>query len=584
MSKEIVFTDSQKLLIKHVGSTLVEACPGAGKTQTIAERFAVRPNTHPRKGVALLSFTNAAADEARVRCSRNPSLLAAPNFVGTIDKFLNRFIVSPVLTSKHGVRPHFVDTWSQLPNATVQSTGVKGIFSLDWFDFDLEGVSTLHGRNAPFMSKKSIRELSSAQRLRIQEEAVRVRKRFIDHGYYSAEASRQVALVILSDPPTRAKLTAILGNRFSEVIVDEVQDCSSSDVDLLLLLKEAGIMTVLVGDPDQAIYEFRQETGSPTVDVTTLAPAGRRLNGNFRSTPAICAIADSLRASNGLTDIPCGPNKDSNVPVYIFGYLDLKEIAPCIQLLMNSEGFEYSQTVVLSHGWSTARSVAGGSTSELNSNSKLVRIASTIRCLHEETDARLRQTALRSLANTLHEAAVKELRSLGLAEFLTEIGISEREFRTSVLRVAIATPYDSRPSVFKQGLVQSLSANSFDWVDRLTVPKGDKWPSLPSWRKASTLEYGTIHSYKGLQREFVTMVMPEDSASRAEEESGVTLWHENRDGEARRVLYVGATRAQKLLMLAVHDSHLDNVLDCVVRDSVPIRNIRVENAEIVDLY
>ncbi|PCK21874.1 MULTISPECIES: UvrD-helicase domain-containing protein [Rhodococcus] len=584
MNNSLDFTDSQTKLIKHVGSIRVEACPGAGKTQTIAERFAVRPNMHPRKGVALLSFTNAAADEAKVRCSKDPGLLAAPNFVGTIDKFLNRFVVTPFVTSRQEVRPHFVDTWSQLPNATVQLRGNRGVFSLDWFDFESNGTSTLHGRTAPYMLKKEIQDLNFVQRSKFEVEATRVRKTLIMRGYYSAEASRQAAAAILADSSDRSKLVTLLGSRFSEVIVDEVQDCSSDDLNLLQLFNEAGVMIVLVGDPDQAIYEFRREVNSSSLNLTTLAPAGKRLDGNFRSTPAICAIADSLRASSVTTDIPRGPNRDSKTPVYVFGYSDLKTIAPCIELLMTSEGYRRDQTVVLSHSWNTVRSAAGGSTSELNSTSKLVRIASWIRCLHEETDAKLRQTALHGLANILHESAKKELKDLGLIEFLEEIGLSERQFRTSVLRIATATTFDKKPSSFKNNLTEALLSNSFDWVGSLTIPKGDRWPSIPSWRRKSALEYGTIHSYKGLQQEFVTMIVAEDYESRTSDQSGVCLWHEDRDGEPRRVLYVGATRAQKLLMLAVHESHLDKVLSRLDKDSVPMRYIQMLDGKIQDAF
>ncbi|WP_170945979.1 UvrD-helicase domain-containing protein [Rhodococcus sp. 14-2483-1-2] len=585
MNDDFDFTKSQLNLIERVGSIFVEACPGAGKTQTIAERFAVRPNAHPRKGVALLSFTNAAADEARLRCSGDPSLLTAPNFVGTIDKFLNRFIVSPFATSRDGVRTHFVDTWSQLPNVTVRLTGRQGVFLLDWFDFHSDDTATLHGRTAPYIARKKIEALSSTQRIEFEAEATRIRKTLINRGYYSAEASRQVADSILADSSDRSKLTALIGSRFSEVIVDEVQDCSGSDFNVLQLFKEAGVMIVLVGDPDQAIYDFRQlQSSSPVPALSTLAPTGDRLDGNFRSTPAICAIAGSLRVSTSSVDIARGPNRNSETPIYIFGYSDIKSIAPCIELLRTSEGYRLDQTVILSHNWNTARSVAGGSKPELNSDSKLVRIASAIRCLHDETNTRLRQSALHDLANTLHESSNKELRKLALMDFLEKIGLSERQFLTSVLRVATSTAFDKNPSTFKNSLMQALSSNSFDWVGSLTIPRGDKWPAMPNWGKKTSIQYGTIHSYKGLQQQFVTMVIPEDHESRTRDQSGVLLWHEDRDGEPRRVLYVGATRAQKLLMLAVHESHLDKVLSRLTRDTVPFRYIRLLENRIEDAY
>ena len=46
--------------------------------------------------------------------------------------------------------------------------------------------------------------------------------------------------------------------RFQELIVDEFQDCDETEYHLLARLKHAGIHVVVVADPDQAIYEFRQ--------------------------------------------------------------------------------------------------------------------------------------------------------------------------------------------------------------------------------------------------------------------------------------------------------------------------------------
>ena len=85
MSSHAGPTDAQQALITTSGSLFVEACPGAGKTWAIVERFSARAHQEKRKGIALLSFTNAAVDEVRARCADDPGLLGAPHFVGTFD-------------------------------------------------------------------------------------------------------------------------------------------------------------------------------------------------------------------------------------------------------------------------------------------------------------------------------------------------------------------------------------------------------------------------------------------------------------------------------------------------------------------
>ncbi|MFQ6756909.1 UvrD-helicase domain-containing protein, partial [Cereibacter sphaeroides] len=60
-------TLEQEAVVLHDGCAFVTACPGAGKTRTLVER--ARRLLADRRGVAVLSFTNAAVDvlEARLR-------------------------------------------------------------------------------------------------------------------------------------------------------------------------------------------------------------------------------------------------------------------------------------------------------------------------------------------------------------------------------------------------------------------------------------------------------------------------------------------------------------------------------------
>ena len=93
------------------GHLFAEACPGAGKTRAIVARYLRRTDEEPRKGIALLSFTNAAIDEVRRRCGDRPDALTAPHFVGTFDGFINRFITRPLYVHHYGKTPRFIESW-----------------------------------------------------------------------------------------------------------------------------------------------------------------------------------------------------------------------------------------------------------------------------------------------------------------------------------------------------------------------------------------------------------------------------------------------------------------------------------------
>ena len=90
--KEIVFRKSGKFVVR--------ACPGSGKTYSVAARMAHRIKTwdHKRKGIAALSFTNAAWQEIARQleiCFDTSIGTKYPHFLGTIDSFINQYIFLP---------------------------------------------------------------------------------------------------------------------------------------------------------------------------------------------------------------------------------------------------------------------------------------------------------------------------------------------------------------------------------------------------------------------------------------------------------------------------------------------------------
>src|SRR5580658_9559522 len=88
-------TPEQQRFASHDAEAFVQACPGAGKTETVVSRLADLARTLPlRRGIAVLSFTNSAVEEFMERCAREglASLLRHPGFVGTFDAFVRHFL------------------------------------------------------------------------------------------------------------------------------------------------------------------------------------------------------------------------------------------------------------------------------------------------------------------------------------------------------------------------------------------------------------------------------------------------------------------------------------------------------------
>ncbi|MFI9591307.1 UvrD-helicase domain-containing protein [Nonomuraea sp. NPDC052265] len=121
---ELDLTDPQKFLVGAHGSLFVEACPGAGKTKAIVARYVRRVAEEQRRGIALVSFTKTAIDEVTDRCRDQPDSLVVPHFVGTIDAFINRFIVTPLYTRDYRRRVRFIESCLVLAKTPSDDGGV----------------------------------------------------------------------------------------------------------------------------------------------------------------------------------------------------------------------------------------------------------------------------------------------------------------------------------------------------------------------------------------------------------------------------------------------------------------------------
>ena len=90
--------------------------------------------------------------------------------------------------------------------------------------------------------------------------------------------------------------------RLNYIQVDEFQDSSSNEMELIDILSEQYKNLLIVGDPDQNIYEWRGSDVKLLVDFDKTHPNTNTifLNQNYRSTPQILTCANTLIEKNSL--------------------------------------------------------------------------------------------------------------------------------------------------------------------------------------------------------------------------------------------------------------------------------------------
>ena len=251
--REAIFADELEFLLR--------AAPGSGKTWTSCRRFIWRAANwpYPAGGLALLSFTNAAIREfktATINVGRR-DLLSDPNYVGTFDSFVERYILAPfghLLTGADkrpklfpGPRPG--DWNNKQLKVWKDGRGGRKIPVPAW-----EVIPYPDGTKLGFKASGSF----GNQPISAASEPV---YKLLSLGFYTHAQRIFWACELLIKRPHIAKL---LAKRFREIIVDEAQDTNAWLLILLNFLRSEGAKITLVGDPDQCIFEFSM------ADATTL--------------------------------------------------------------------------------------------------------------------------------------------------------------------------------------------------------------------------------------------------------------------------------------------------------------------------
>lgn len=280
-------TDEQEAFILADGKNVLCACPGSGKTYVVARKVLnyLDKWTINHQGMAVLSFTNVASQEIINQLESingNYRNIGYPHFVGTVDSFINTYIVLQYgyLYNEGRTRPQIAlnDVWNYPFGYWRTECHRKGCSSaIENFYYGIDGKLYKNNSEVLCAPNKGQKIPPCAQYKQIYE-----KKGIIFQSEVSTFAFR-----LLSENPNIAQAIA---NRFPVILIDEAQDTSEEQMAVFDLLFSAGVEKVfLVGDPDQSIYEWRNATPKCFVEkMQDEAWEALFLTANFRSSQNIC--------------------------------------------------------------------------------------------------------------------------------------------------------------------------------------------------------------------------------------------------------------------------------------------------------
>lgn len=568
-------SDAQLTLATSPVSTFAMACPGAGKTRAIVERFLRRIQEEPRKGVALVSFTNTAIEEIKIRCAGRTDALRAPNFLGTFDGFLHRFIVTPLFPHIYGVHPRYVQSWDDLKSAkfTTGHVGHQTPIKLSWFDYTHDGEAHLKIDEIPPPITDESKRLLALHRGEIEKRASKIYDRFLKAGTVTCEAARVLTSRFLTRPNGPDTLRKLVGIRFAEIIVDEAQDCGEEELMTLDFLQQCGVTVVMVGDLDQSIFEFRRALPDKVAAYGARLPKTLTMTENFRSSPAVCSFNNALR-SGPMIERAAGPHADITTPVFLISYTRPSEIAPQVIALGQRHGIPTADLIILAHREKDGLKAVGKTAFTVSSN-RVLAIADAGRQLRSHTfDAKSRQAAVIKVEKLIVDSV------LGIDpghrthdRVCEDEGIDTRWLRDLAIRIATSLdPAGMTAAEYAKAVRACLT--STDWrchkpqtnlSNIIKAPSATDWDKLVIAGQHDGLAASTVHRAKGREYRGVALVLPE---MKNKQHTVLDDWELGTNSEARRVLYTAGSRAQELLIVASPHRHAERVEELFVRDSI----------------
>lgn len=582
---EVKLTDAQQALVDAEDSLFAAACPGAGKTRAMVARFQKRTAEEPRRGIALISFTNAAVDEVRRRCGTQAEALWVPNFVGTFDTFVHRFIVTPLYVKAYGQKPNYVQSWHDVASTSfrLRDMGRTKNLEMKWFDFDPDGRAHLKLNRVPQdFGDAAAHRMLSQRKQEAEANASHIFGRLLRAGTITCEAARVLAAFWLGRAEERTILEGLLRARFAEVIVDEAQDCGREELGILEFLRNCGVRVVMVGDVDQSIYEFRNATPAAVQEFAASLPVQLALEDNWRSSPAIVAFNSGLR-SGQLVEAARGEHSIVQTPVHLIEFSALDQIVPAALAVAEQYKLGADDLMVLSHAEAHGMKATGVGGQENAGSNRVLAVANAgFRIKSRETDPKARKRAIdqiqRAILKTLTVGRDIEHHSFdGICE---EIGIDPRWLDSFAVRMALSLDAEGKSRGDFAAEVRDFLKMA-DWGDGpapaasdlgnlFKAPSEAAWASVASFGSSPSIRYSTVHGVKGMEFTGVVLVLPERlRLDRVTERTVLDDWEGDHNTEARRVLYVAGSRAQQLLVCAVHRKHTDRVASLLDAKGVP---------------
>lgn len=572
-------TDSQlEYVVSGINEcTYLQACAGSGKTEVLGMKAAYEMVQWGDRqgGIAVLAFTNAATDTIRDRINGFYSgVMPSKHFVGTLSSFIHGFIGQKFgytlqVKDKKDMSFTLVDSAEDvykknwLKNYGIPLTNQCTFFANKLYKRKRDGEWFVRirrrGNEGRLESLKDIYEshkretrLSYCQLTAKAEEA---KTSFRKDGFATFEDMTDIALECLQNKD----ILSVVAKKFPLIFVDECQDLSYAELEVLKTLNSAGSIIHFIGDINQAIYSFKDS--DPKDLEKLIGDKGLktyRLNENFRSTQNIVDAACRIQGI-GRVEGKEKSKTDGRDAVYI-EYEDINSVID--KFIDITDKLEISNRVVLVRTNKFLDRINGSADDAFSTH----RVITAIKLWQKQTPFDMWQ-ALQSFGIQLRrwlgyhvtsDSCPKEFDGSAL-----DWRLRLRDILNSVCTDTTITYFADKTysewyrsvkgklaHIIYENLKDKFEFNEIELKNSIVTPKytGDKKIVDISNSNNAKIAAKTIHSAKGESYDAVLFLS--DIKRQGKNTDHFGNWLSDTD-EERRCAYVAATRPRYLLCLGL---------------------------------
>lgn len=353
------FDEERIAFIRNLNTIDLQAVPGSGKTTALLAKLLILERKLPfadGSGILVLSHTNAAINEIKEKIQKHcPKLFSYPNFIGTIQSFVDEFLAIPFYIQKFNEKPNRIDSdifnevatkrFNSLPNSAAKSWLTRqhdpeSLFRNLRFDINL---NLTNGMNGDIV-------LRSAGNSATYKTFKTIKLQILKSGILNYDDAYFFAELYLKEIPA---IKTILQKRFPLVFIDEMQDMDTHQYNLLekIFYDDGNSISKAqrIGDKNQAIYNSVKAT-----DIWIDRAEILRLTGSQRLSKPIADVVKKFALHSDANFDIVGLYECNIKPhLLVFNDETIGSIIPCFAQIVKENELETLEKPIKVVCWNT---------------------------------------------------------------------------------------------------------------------------------------------------------------------------------------------------------------------------------------